>query len=92
MEKSNMRFQLAFLTILFALLDSTAQTFAQGTGGYAAPIPGSDKQEFFELRDEWWAGVRARSTTGSALNRDGRRIEPSSTGSRRRTPAKKIAN
>jgi hypothetical protein len=87
-----MRFQLAFLTILLALLGSTARTFAQGTGGYAAPIPGRDKHEFFELRDEWWANVRARSTTGSAVNADGRRIEPSSAGSRRRTPTKKIAN
>jgi hypothetical protein len=52
-----MRFQSAFPTTLVALLlGSTAPAFAQGTGDYAAPIPGPDVRAGLAARDAYQSG------------------------------------
>lgn len=86
-----MRFQSAFPTILVALLlGSATQAFAQGTGDYAAPIPGPDVRAGLAARDDFQSGRAV--TTGNAVSPWWRPAEPAPTEPRRRHPAKKTAD
>jgi hypothetical protein len=89
-----MRFQFAFPAILTAsLLGFAAPAFAQGTGDYAAPIPGGDLHDGLARQDEYLSG-RYRATTGSSVTALDRADpqQPAYVAPRRRHPVKKIAN
>jgi hypothetical protein len=87
-----MRFQSAFPTILVALLlGSTASAFAQGTGDYAAPIPGPDIRSGLAARDAYQSG-RATATTGNAVSPWWRPAEPAPAEPSRHRPAKKTVD
>jgi hypothetical protein len=87
-----MRFQSAFPAILVALLlGSTASAFAQGTFGYAAPIPGPDVRAGLAARDAYQSG-RATATTGNAVSPWWRPSEPAAPEPRRPRPAKKTVD
>jgi hypothetical protein len=89
-----MRFQSTFPTILVTLLlGSTAQAFAQGTGDYAAPIPGPDIRAGLAARDDFQSG-RSTATIGSAVSVSPwwRHAAPASTEPRQRHPGKKLVD
>jgi hypothetical protein len=85
-----MRFQSAFpVTLVALLLGSTAQAFAQGTGDYAAPVPGPDLRAGLAARDAYQSGrpMPADNAVSPWL-----RAEPVAAEPRRRHPVKKTAD
>jgi hypothetical protein len=86
-----MRFQSAFPAILVALLlGSTSSAFAQGTFGYAAPIPGPDVRAGLAARDAYQSGRPI--PTDNAVSPWWRPVEPAAPEPRRRYPAKKTVD
>ena len=82
-----MHFQPASPAILVALLlGSTAQAFAQGTGDYAAPVPGPDLRAGLAARDAYQSG--RPMPTDNAVS-PWFRAEPVAAEPRRRHPVKK---
>jgi hypothetical protein len=85
-----MRSQSAFPAILVALLfGSTASAFAQGTGDYAAPVPGPDLRAGLAARDAYQSG--RPMPTDNAVS-PWFRAEPVATEPRRRHPVKKVVD
>jgi hypothetical protein len=90
-----MRYQSAFPAILVALLlGSTAQAFAQGTGDYAAPIPGPDIRAGLAARDAYQSGrpMPADHTVSPWFRAQPFAAEPVAAEPRRRHPVKKTVD
>jgi hypothetical protein len=86
-----MRFQSAFPAILVALLlGSTASAFAQGTFGYAAPIPGPDVRAGLAARDAYQSGRPI--ATDNTVSPWWHPVGPAPAEPRRRYPAKKTVD
>jgi hypothetical protein len=85
-----MHFQPTFPAILVALLlGSAAQAFAQGTGDYAAPVPGPDLRAGLAARDAYQSG--RPMPTDNAVS-PWFRAEPVAAEPRRRHPVKKTVD